>query len=201
VFDIEVEYIHNRIAVPHDNALLVPDGPDCVVKPTAATEPAPLFKWETMKEVGSHELKYRDRTVPGKNFDVELTSGAKVRVWRADNGEEYFCHGLTFNGKEAPGGVISPLGDHVPAILRGHYEAIPEAQARAGDILVWRGVSMNDVVHSAILTDPILTSGTQQLDYAALLQTKNGILPQTNMPLGQLIENYYGESYNVYRRR
>jgi hypothetical protein len=97
--------------------------------------------------------------------------------------------------------VISPLGDHVPAILRGHYEAIPEAQARAGDILVWRGVSMNDVVHSAILTDPILTSGTQQLDYAALLQTKNGILPQTNMPLGQLIENYYGESYNVYRRR
>ena len=172
-----------------------------MVKPADTSKPEPIFKWDTIKEVGAHELKYQDRTVAGKIFEVELSSGAPVRVWRADNGQEYFCHGLTFGGKDVPGGVLSPLGDHVMTILRGHYESIPEVHAKAGDILVWQGASASDVVHSAILTDAIVAKGTNQLDFLARLQTKNGILPETNMTLGLLIENYYGESYKVYRTR
>jgi hypothetical protein len=162
--------------------------------------PLSIFKWETIKEISPHQLAYQGATVSGTIFEVELTSGEKVRVWRADNGTEYFCHGLTFGGKEAPGGVISPFDDHVPTILRGHYQLIPEDQARAGDILVWRGEGANDVIHSAILTDLIIAPGKTHLDDATKLQTKNGILPETNMTLGQL-QNRYGEAYNTYRRR
>jgi hypothetical protein len=181
--------------------VLLPNGPGGAVSGANAAEHETIFKWETMKEVGRHELQYRDGAVPGEVFEVELTSGRMVRVWRADNGHAYFCHGLTFGGKEAPGGVISPLGDHVSTILRGHYEVIAEAQARAGDILVWHGFGPNDVVHSVILSNAVVTPGTNNLDYAARLQTKNGLLPETNMTLGQLIENFYGESYNAYRKR
>lgn len=167
----------------------------------ATFEREPIFQWETLKEVGPHELRYQTLTVPGKIFEVDLASGAKVRVWRADNGQEYFCHGLTFGGKKTPGGAVSPFGDHVPIILREHYQSIPESQAKAGDILVWQGASANDVVHSAILTHPILSPGKDYLDGTARLQTKNGILPETNMSLRQLMENFYGESYNTYRER
>jgi hypothetical protein len=201
VFGIEVDYFHNYFVEQGNNARLARNGLECVVKLVDAPVGEPIFKWETMKEITSHELKYQDRTVLGKIFEVELTSGEEIRVWRADNGQEYFCHGLTFGGKEAPGGVISPLGDHVPTILRGHYDAIPRAQAGAGDILVWRGTSASDVIHSAILQDPIVTPEKNDLDYATRLQTKNGILPETTMSLGQLIENFYGESYSTYRRR
>jgi hypothetical protein len=130
-----------------------------------------------------------------------LTGGERVRGWRADNGQDYFCHGLTFGGKDAPGGVVSPLSDHIPTILRAYYEAVAPGQASAGDILVWRGASRDEIIHSAILVDPVLTAGENDLDYAAVVQTKNGILPETTMTLGKLIENYYGESYAVYRRR
>jgi hypothetical protein len=161
----------------------------------------PIFMWETLKEVGPQDLRYQDGTVAGKILQVELTTGETVHVWRAQNGQEYFCHGLTFGGKDAPGGAASPVGQDIPTILRRHYEAVREAQARAGDILVWRGVGANDVVHSAILTDVRVAPGMNHLDYAAGLQTKNGLLPEANMTLEDLIENFYGESYNAYRRR
>jgi len=164
-------------------------------------EHEPIFKWESMKEIGRHDLKYQDRTVPGKVFEVELASGQKVRVWRADNCQDYSCHGLTFGGTKAPGGVISPLGDHVPTILRGYFEVIADAQAKAGDVLVWRGASASDVVHSAILIDAVLTREKGYLDYATRLQTKNGIQPEADMTLGTLVEKYFGESYNAYRRK
>jgi hypothetical protein len=156
-----------------------------------------------LTEVGVQDGHWENRTVSGIILEVELTSGQTVSVWRAENGQDYFCHGLTFGGKEAPGGVVSPLGNDVPTILRGHYDLIPEGQARAGDILVWRGASANDVIHSAILTNPVLTTGKNYLDYATRLQTKNGITPETNMSLEDLIVEPigYGESYNAYRRR
>jgi hypothetical protein len=172
-----------------------------VVSPPACSDPEPIFKWETLKEIGSHELQYLERTVLGTIFEIELTSAHTVRVWRAADGQEYFCHGLTFGGKAAPGGVLSPLGDHVPAILRYHYQTIPDAQAITGDIIVWRGIEASDVVHSAILVEPILSPAQNALDYSAKLRTKNGILAETTMTLGQLIENFYGESYSVYRRK
>jgi hypothetical protein len=139
--------------------------------------------------------------VPRKVLEVELTGGEKVRVWRADDGQDYFCHCLTFGGKGAPGGAASPLAEHVPTILAAHYEAIPESQARAGDILVWQGAGPNEVVHSAILAEPVVTPGKGYLDYASTLRTKNGIMPETDMTLGRLVERYYGESYRAYRRR
>ncbi|MCI0456968.1 MAG: hypothetical protein L0Z62_08320 [Gemmataceae bacterium] len=171
------------------------------MKPAEAEE-KPIFKWETLKEIRRQEFRWEERAVPGTVLAVELTSGVKVEVWRADNGQDYFCHGLTFGGKAAPEGVVSPLGDHIPAILQGHYELVlPEGQARAGDILVWRGLSAKDVVHSAILTDPGKEAGKNYLDYSARLQTKNGITPETTMTLRTLVETHYGESYNVYRRK
>jgi hypothetical protein len=162
-----------------------------------------LFKWETLKAISTLELRFKSQTVPGKFLEVELSSGSKVLVWRADNGLDYFCHGLTFDGKVAPGGIISPFGNQVPTILTGHYDAISEREARPGDILVWRGGSAIDVVHSAILTDLVVTPGTNYLDYSSRLQTKNGINPETTLSLQELIEQPggYGESYSVYRRR
>src|SRR5262245_47007955 len=145
-----------------------------------------MFKWETLKQIGPHDLKYQDRVVAGKVLEVELTGGKVVRVWRADNGQDYFCHGLSFGGKEAPGGSVSPLSDHVSVILREHYDSVAEQEAKAGDIVVWTGADENDVVHSAILTDPVLAQGQGILDYATRLLTKNGILPETSITLEKL---------------
>jgi hypothetical protein len=57
------------------------------------------------------------------------------------------------------------------------------------------------VVHSAILTEVRLAPGKSFLDYAAVLRTKNGLLPEADATLEELIEGFYGESYNVYRKR
>src|SRR4051794_18256097 len=120
-----------------------------------------IFKWDTMREVGPETLRYETGALPGKICEVELTSGQKVHVWRSDDGQQYFCHGLTFGGKEAPGGPISPYGEEVPVILSRHYELIPEKQATPGDILVCRGATANDVVHSAVFTDLVVAQDKQ----------------------------------------
>jgi hypothetical protein len=121
-----------------------PNGADRT-RPADVGRSGPLFQWDPLTEVGTQELRYQDRTVPGRILEVEMTGGEKVRLGRADDGREYFCHGLTFDGKEAPGGAISPLGDHVPTILRVHYQAVAETQARAGGIVVWWGASADEV--------------------------------------------------------
>jgi hypothetical protein len=160
-----------------------------------------MFKWDTMTEVGPHDLSHQGKPVPGKMYRIELTSGKTIEVWQSDEGGQYFCHGLTFGGKEAPGGPISPYtGKPVETILQEHYRMIPDAQAHAGDILVWHGVAPETTPHSAILTDPILAEGKSYLDLTARLQTKNGLSPETNMTLEEIIA-IYGESYNAYQRR
>jgi hypothetical protein len=160
-----------------------------------------IFQWDTLAEIGPYGLRYSDQSVPGKAYAVALRSGETIHVWRADDCRQYFCHGLTFGGKAAPGGPISPFSNHVPTVLLRYYELVLESQARAGDILVWRGLDANDVLHSAILTSPILAGGKAYLDYSTRLQTKNGIDPETATDLGKLIEDLYGESYNVFRRK
>jgi hypothetical protein len=163
--------------------------------------PGPIFKWDTLREAGPDTRRFEQGTVPGKACEVELTSGLRIRVWRADDGRQYFCHGLTFGGKEAPIGAVSPYGIEAPAILHSFYDLVGvEAQAKAGDILVWRGAGANDVIHSAILIDPVVASGKTFLDYSSRLQSKNGIKPEANLSLEELIFDY-GESYNVYRRK
>jgi hypothetical protein len=163
-------------------------------------EREPLFKWETLREIRPYTLPYRT-PVPGRTCEVELTSGAKVRVWRGDDRQSYFCHGLTFGGKEAPGGPISPFsGQDVVIIVQNHYRRVdPESDGAAGDILVWQAPD-GGTPHSAILLDAVIAPGTTQLDYSSKLVTKNGIEPETVMTLEQLITDYYGETYNVYRR-
>jgi hypothetical protein len=163
--------------------------------------PQPIFRWETLREIGRYDLWY-ENPVPGAMHEVELTSGkTTIRVWRADDGRQYFCHGLTFGGKDAPGGPVSPFtGEAVETILQGHYQPVPEAEARPGDILVWRGLAPDTTPHSAILTDAVIAPGKDYLDEATRLQSKNGMQPEQNLSLGQLIRDY-GESYNVFRGR
>src|ERR1700688_4510454 len=97
-----------------------------------------IFKWETLREVRTDTLPFKE-PVHGRILEVELTRGHKINVFRADDGCFYFCHGLTFGGKEAPAGAISPFsGKDVQPILDDHYELVdPQSAAVAGDILVW----------------------------------------------------------------
>jgi hypothetical protein len=134
-------------------------------------------------------------------YQVELVSGGRIRVWKGDDVQTYFCHGLTFGGTDAPGGPASPFsGPDVRAILENHYRALSlETAAVAGDILVWEGPDA-DPLHSAILLDPVVEPGSQSLGYESTLRTKNGIEPETVMSLEQLIVDYFGESYRIYRR-
>lgn len=116
-----------------------------MVKPTDPYQQEPIFKWETMREVGPDALPFKE-PVHGKILEVELTSGHKVNVFRADDGQFYFCHGLTFGGKQAPGGAVSPFsGKDVQTIVDNHYGLVdPQSAAVAGDILVWRRTRRRD---------------------------------------------------------
>lgn len=166
------------------------------------TETGPLFKWETMLELGPHTLPYRE-PIQGKIVEVELVDGQKLKGFRADDTYFYFCHGLTFGGTGAPGGPFSPFSGHeVRTILENHYRPVePESGASSGDILVWRGLD-GDTPHSAILVDPVFRAGENQLDYASTVQTKNGRLPEEIMNLGRLTgdEFGYGDSFTIFRR-
>jgi hypothetical protein len=198
VYGIEVEYFHNYFVGRGPDAMLV-HNMECAVRPADAPEHTPLFKWETLREVGPQTLKYAE-PIPGKVFEVELASGQKVNVFRADDGQMYFCHGLTFEGKAAPGGAVSPFsGKDVQTILDHHFQAVlPETVAAPRDILVWRGLD-GDTPHSAVLTDPVVQAGKNQLDYASQVRTKNGRLPEETMSLEQL-SALYGDTFNIYRR-
>jgi len=172
------------------------------VKPTEVEE-KPIFRWETMREVGSHTLDY-EKPVRGKIFEIELTSGHKVEIFRADDGQFHFCHGLTFAGTNAPGGAVSPFsGKDVRTILENHYKPVlPESGAVRGDILVWKGPDGN-TPHSAILTEPIVLPGTELLSYSSKVRTKNGSFPEAEMTLARLTsdEFRYGDTFNVFRRK
>jgi hypothetical protein len=164
-----------------------------------------IFRWDTLRELGSETLPYRV-AVLGTRCEIELWSGERIHVWRSDDRTKFFCHGSTFGGDLAPGGPISPFGGTpVEAILRGHYDLIPnEGDAEVGDILVWRGrpgTPEGTTPHSATLTAAAWTPGRNQLDgQATLLRTKNGLFPEAIMPLDELFV-LYGETYDVYRRR
>src|SRR4051794_17349117 len=116
-----------------------------------------------LQELGPYTLKFA-APLPGKIIEVELTNGQKIHVWRSDDLQQYFCHGLTFGGKDAPGGPLSPFtGRPVETLLHGYYAAVPEDQAQAGDILVWRAPAPDSTPHSAVLTHPVITPGKRYL--------------------------------------
>ena len=165
----------------------------------------PLFRWETLKELGPETLPYRI-PVFGTRCEIEVLSGERILVWRSDDGQQFFCHGLTFGGDLALGGAISPFsGAPVEAILRGHFDLVPnEEEAEPGDILVWRGQPGSPegtTPHSAILLAVGWTRGRNQFDgRATLLRTKNGLFPEAILTLDELFV-LYGETYDIYRRR
>jgi hypothetical protein len=162
-----------------------------------------IFRWDTLCEVEPYILPY-EKPVYGMILEVELTSGPKIQVFRSQDGHFYFCHGLTFGGKQAPGGAVSPFsGRPVRTILDNCYQLVEsEVEAIRGDILVWRGLG-DETPHSAILTEPIVRPGKNYLDYSSLVQTKNGRLPEMEMTLERLTgdEFNYGDSVRVYRRK
>ena len=137
-------------------------------------------------------------------MEVELVSGNRIRVFRADDGVSYFCHGLTFGGKDAPGGDVSPYsGAAVKTILDDFFVLIvPEANVVASDIVVWQNAD-KEATHTAILLRPVIDPTTDRLDYASLLRSKNGRLPELDVTLESLVfgEEGYGESYRIFRRR
>jgi hypothetical protein len=194
---IEGEYVRSYFAER------IPHGPEGVVMPADVSEPEPIFKWETLREVGPRMLPY-EPPVHGTVVEVALASGPKIRGFRAEEGQFYFCHGLTFGGKQAPGGAVSPFsGQDVRTILDNHYRLVdPESVAVRGDILVWRGLG-EDTPHSAILTEPVVVRGQNLLDFSSKVQTKNGRLPEAGMTLERLIgdEFTYGDSFQVFRRK
>ncbi|HYV38519.1 MAG TPA: hypothetical protein VE988_22735 [Gemmataceae bacterium] len=163
---------------------------------------SPLFNWQTLRELTPWTLLY-EQPIHGKILEVELIGGPKIEVFRAEDGVFYFCHGLTFGGKAAPGGAVSPFsGNDVRTILRCSYAAVvPDAAAREGDILVWSGLD-NDAPHSAILTGPTVEQGKSYLSYSSKILTKNGRLPEEEMTLERLIgdEFSYGDSFRLFRK-
>jgi len=183
--------------------MLLPNEPNDSVNATTSAEQVSIFRWETLREVGPHTLPFKE-PVQGKLLRVELTSGHTVNVFRSDDGRFYFCHGLTFGGKEAPGGAVSPFsGKDVRTILENQYRLVtPESGAVAGDVLVWGGVG-GATPHSAIVTGAVVSPGTNCLDYRSLLRSKNGKLPEATMTLERLVDGpeSYGETYNVFRRK
>jgi hypothetical protein len=136
-------------------------------------------------------------------------------AWRPDNNvqgaDRYFCHGFTFGGSNAPNGPFSPYGAYVVTILARGFNLIPEANARAGDIVVWYDAN-NQVIHSAVLNNVVINDGRLDRERTTL-RTKNGRLPlENNMTLervcnGPLVGNDaeespgYGTTYRVYRAR
>jgi hypothetical protein len=147
-------------------------------------------------------LNYRP-VVAGKIMEVELHEwpGTWIRVWLADNGLDYFCHGLTFGGKSCPVGPVSPFsGEPVEKILAMCYREVEaEANSRKGDVLVWRDAGLVGTPHSAVLTSASAFQGETKLGYSSILRTKNGMAPECDSTLEELV-NLYGESYRVYRR-
>ena len=163
---------------------------------------AGLFRWDTLRDLGPHDLSYRP-PVLGRIMEVELTSGPGIwiRVWRAADGRSYFCHGLAFGGTAAPGGPVSPFsGTPVESILSYRYQRVaPEMAARPGDILVWNDLDPAGTPHSAILLNPVVALGQGLLDYASTLATKDGMETET-LATREAVVNRYGETYTVYTR-
>jgi hypothetical protein len=172
-------------------------------RPDEAAEQESIFQWDSLREVEPHTLPFKE-PVHGTTCEVALTSGRTIRVFRAADGHFYFCHGLTFGGKNAPGGAVSPFsGKDVQTILANHYRPLDlETEAVEGDIVVWIEPD-GATPHSAILIAPIVPTGKDRLDYSSLLRTKNGKLPEATMTLEILVAGpgSYGESYKVFHRK
>ena len=134
--------------------------------------------------------------------EIELTTGSLIRVWRLRMASTTSATVCLSAERKPPAAQLSPFtGLPVETILRDYFVPIlNETLALPGDVLVWRGLAPETTPHSAILTRPVVARQRRCLDEGATrLQTKNGLTPETNLSLEQLI-GIYGESYNIFRR-
>lgn len=160
-----------------------------------------IFRWESLRMGGRADMRPKGQLVTGRTGEVELTTGGVIEVWRSEDGKEYFCHGLTFGGKSAPGGPVSPYsGVPVERIIHAFFDMVVEAETRPGDILVWSDTVRGIASHSAIVIAPIVDPDLQLLDPSSRLLSKNGFQPESETTLAALLR-FYGEWYNAYKRR
>jgi hypothetical protein len=138
----------------------------------------------------------------GQEYSVMTTAGHRILVWKAPAGtpqnQTYWCHGFAFGGTTAPGGPYSIFsGPSVAILLADAYTNIPRAaNAMVGDIIVWYG--KGGPIHSAVLTDIVLTRDMRFDTNGTKLDSKNGVNPFGNFTLAQIVA-MYGTAIRVYR--
>lgn len=78
------------------------------------------------------------------------------------------------------------------------YNAVAQANAQAGDIVVFRSGAQVD--HSAVLTNVVL-NGANFNQNTTMLDSKNGNAPFANQTLAQVFADYPNTTITVYRAR
>jgi hypothetical protein len=169
-------------------------------EPISVRQQGPGIDWESLQPIGPEVAD----GVPGTRYVGRTYAGEAVAVWKGENGE-YFCHALTFGGKEAPRGPFSPHAEAVDTLLapgRG-FRSVEVHEARTGDVVVWRDRSTNRVLHSALLETVVrfLSRGLSFFDdEMTTLRSKNGAKdPETISTLLDL-DLRYGTTRRVYRK-
>ena len=103
----------------------------------------------------------------------------EVLVWKAvpPNSGAYFCHGLTFDGVNAPDGPLSLVGDSVPRVLQDEWVPICCGRAghRDGEPASAIAVFAKDRVptHSRKVATAVLSGGVFD-EYRSMLYSKQG---------------------------
>jgi hypothetical protein len=156
--------------------------------------------WSTLQLVGPED----GDGVPGNRYVGKTYAGTIVVVWKGENGE-YFCHALTFGGKDAPNGPFSPHGATVDILMSsGGFRLIEVSESQIGDVIVWRERRTDRVIHSALLenVDVYLAQGGEHFfdDVSTILRSKNGAKAAEGTFTLLDLDTQYGTTRKVYRR-
>jgi len=174
--------------------------------PINSVDPSGNIKWFTAKRVSKEKVypwKKQGRKTygpVGDNYEVKTDAGNSIIVWKPHRNQaehhRYWCHGLTFGGKRAPGGPFSPYtGPSVQQIIKDEWDELWCCNiAKKGDIIVWSGTR-----HSAILTK-VAVKGSKIDENNSRLDTKNGMEPEKKLSLKQ-INATYGNKYTCYTKK
>jgi hypothetical protein len=169
-------------------------------EPAVVRQQGAGIDWESLRPIGPEVAD----GIPGTRSVGRTHAGEGVAVWKGENGE-YFCHALTFGGKEAPRGPFSPHAEAVDTLLaagRG-YRPVEVHEARAGDVVVWRDRSTDRVLHSALLVNvEVYQSRGQSFfdDVTTTLRSKNGANAPEGISILLDLDAQYGTTRSVFRK-